>query len=74
MAGPPFAGALRTALVVPVAASNLFAVASARLGDATQWNRIAALNGLTDPWITTGLNITLPPVNANAGNGGILGV
>jgi len=74
MASIPIAGALRTALVVPVAATNLFAVAAAQLGDATQWNRIAALNGMTDPWITTGQNITLPPVNVNAGNGGILGV
>ncbi len=73
MADTVFSGVARTALTVNVAATNLFAVASVNLNDATQWNRIAALNDLTDPWITTGLTLTLPPVNANAGNGGILG-
>ena len=69
-----FSGVALTALTVNVAATNLFAVASVNLNDATQWNRIAALNDLTDPWITAGQTLTLPPVNANAGNGGILGV
>ena len=58
---------------VQVAGGNLFALAAQYLGDATQWNRIAALNGLTDPMITGTITLLMPPVNANAGNGGILG-
>lgn len=62
-----------TAKTVTVAGGNLFALAAQYLGDATQWNRIAALNGLTDP-ILTGVNtIKLPPIDKSAGNGGILG-
>ena len=74
MADSTFSGVARTALTVNAAATNLFAIAAANLGSADQWNRIAALNGLTDPWITSGLTLTLPPINPNAGNGGILGV
>ena len=36
---------------ITVAGGNLFAIALAELGDATQWDRIAKLNGLTDPMI-----------------------
>jgi hypothetical protein len=57
-----------------VASANLFALAAQYLGDATQWNRIAALNGFTD-FLVSGLTapILIPPYDANAGNGGILG-
>lgn len=60
---------------ITVVGGNLFQLAARYLGDATQWNRIATLNGLTDPFLTTGSPITLelPPVNSSAGNGGILG-
>ncbi|HQT62776.1 MAG: hypothetical protein B7Z75_14435 [Acidocella sp. 20-57-95] len=34
---------------VTVNGGNLFALAARYLGDATQWIRIAQLNGLTDP-------------------------
>ena len=57
-----------------IAAANLFALAAEYLGDATQWNRIADLNGFTD-FLVSGLTapILIPPYDANAGNGGILG-
>lgn len=63
-----------TAQSITVAGGNLFAVASVYLGDATQWNRIAALNGLTDPMLTGVVTLLLPPFNPEAGNGGILDV
>lgn len=58
--------------VVSVAGETLFAIAARELGDATQWDRIARLNGLVDPFIDEGVEIRLPPVDATAGNGGIL--
>jgi hypothetical protein len=64
----------RTIKSVTIAGGNLFAVAALELGDATQWNRIARLNGLLDPMITGIVTLLIPPVDANAGNGGILGV
>jgi len=60
--------------VVTVSGTTLFAVASQYLGDATQWNRIAKLNGLVDPTIAGTATLQLPAVNASAGNGGILGL
>jgi hypothetical protein len=56
------------------ASANLFQLAAQYLGAATQWNRIAALNGFTD-FLVNGLTapILIPPYDANAGNGGILG-
>jgi len=62
----------QTAKTVTVAGGNLFAIAAQYLGDATQWNRIAAINGLTDPMITSLVTLKIPPVKAG-GNGGILG-
>jgi nucleoid-associated protein YgaU len=59
---------------IQVAGGNLFQIAAQYLGDATQWNRIAALNGLYDPMITGTVTLLLPPYNPNAGNGGILGL
>jgi len=52
---------------------NLFAVAAQYLGDATQWNRIAQLNGLIDPWFTGPVTLTIPQADPAGGNGGILG-
>jgi hypothetical protein len=57
---------------ITVAGGNLFAIAAQYLGAADQWNRIAALNGLTDPWLTGIVTLKIPPVNPNLG-GGILG-
>jgi nucleoid-associated protein YgaU len=68
----PSAAAVKT---IVVQGGNLFQIAAVELGDATQWNRIAALNGLNDFLLPAGTLITLslPPVNPSGGNGGILG-
>jgi hypothetical protein len=63
-----------TVTSISLSSANLFQLAAQYLGDATQWNRIASLNGFTD-FLVTGLTspILIPPVDANAGNGGLLG-
>lgn len=58
---------------ITVAGANLFQLASQYLGRADQWNRIAALNGLTDFIVTGVATLKIPPVDTNGGNGGILG-
>lgn len=58
---------------VTVAGGNLFRVALVELGDATQWDRIAAANGLTDPWLVGVVTLVIPVRDPAAGNGGILG-
>jgi hypothetical protein len=57
---------------VTVAGGTLFRVALIELGDATQWDRIAAANGLTDPWLAGVVTLIVPARDATAGNGGIL--
>jgi nucleoid-associated protein YgaU len=52
-----------------VAGGNLFQIAAQQLGDATQWVRIAALNGLSDPMILGVKVLKLPPTNARATGG-----
>jgi len=59
---------------VTVSGGNLFSLAAQFLGDATQWNRIARYNGIWDPMIVGTVTLWIPPVDANAGNGGILGI
>ena len=59
---------------VTIAGGNLFSLAAEYLGDATQWNRIARYNNLWDPMIVGTVTLWMPPVDANAGNGGILGI
>ncbi len=59
-------------VTVSAADISLFHVAAAQLADATQWNRIAALNGRTDPWLydlTIPVVMTLPPVDATQSGG-----
>lgn len=63
-----------TSKTLTVAGGNLFRIASEQLGDATQWNRIAALNGLTDFIVTGIITLKIPPIDSTAGNGGILGI
>lgn len=58
---------------ITVTNSNLFAVAASELNDATQWDRIARLNGMTDPFFTGTITLTIPPINTAAGTGGVLG-
>ncbi len=58
-----------------VSGTDLYRVALEEYGDATQWNRIAAANGLVDPVIPRALVVTLsiPSIDPTGGNGGILG-
>ena len=53
--------------VVTVAGGNLFRLAMTHLGDATQWHRIAALNGLDDPVLTGLVTLRLPPREIGVG-------
>lgn len=46
--------------VVTVAGGTLFRLAMVHLGDATQWVRIARLNGLDDPVLTGLVTLRLP--------------
>lgn len=54
---------------ITVAGGDLFRLAMERLGDATQWNRIAVLNGLDDPVLTGLVTLQLPGVDPGAGGG-----
>lgn len=53
--------------VLTVAGGDLFRLALEHLGDATQWNRIAALNGLDDPVLDGLQTLRLPERDLNAG-------
>jgi nucleoid-associated protein YgaU len=55
--------------VIVVSGGNLFQIAAQYLGDATQWIRIAQLNGVSDPWLNGLQSLTLPDVDASAGGG-----
>jgi hypothetical protein len=52
-----------------VAGGNLYAVAAAELGDATQWIRIAQLNNIQDPFLTGVVTLLLPQTDPNASGG-----
>jgi nucleoid-associated protein YgaU len=54
---------------ITVAGGNLFAIAAAQLGDATQWLRIARLNGLSDPMLTGVVTLRIPAPQPGAGGG-----
>ncbi len=54
---------------VLVAGTNLYAVAAQELGDATQWFRIAALNGLTDPMVFGLVTLQIPNIDASQTGG-----
>jgi len=58
---------------ITVAGGNLYRIAAEQLGDATQWNRIALVNNLLDPFLQGVVTLTIPPVDPAGGNGGILG-
>lgn len=53
---------MRTILV---AGTDLFTLASQELGDATQWFRIAALNGLTDPMVFGLTPLQIPDIDTS---------
>lgn len=52
-----------------VAGGNLFRIAAEQLGDATQWIRIAQLNGLSDPMLDGVMTLLIPDTDPNAGGG-----
>jgi hypothetical protein len=54
---------------ITVGGGNLYQLALQYLGDATQWNRIAQENNLTDPMITGLATLQIPSVDPNAGGG-----
>ncbi|GAB0116894.1 hypothetical protein [Acidisoma sp. 7E03] len=54
---------------ITVAGGDLFRIAAERLGDATQWVRIAQLNGLRDFRLSGITTLRLPPVTPDAGGG-----
>jgi nucleoid-associated protein YgaU len=63
-----------TITTMTIAGGNLMKIASQVYGDATQWNRIASLNGLWDFIIVGTVTLQIPPPNPAAANGGILGI
>lgn len=72
MATTPYIGqALPAKIINPRIPITLFEIAMEELGDALQWTRIAALNGIDDPWLTSivagGLKIPEP----GESNGGV---
>lgn len=52
-----------------VVGGDLFRIALQRLGDATQWDRIAALNGLKDPVLQGLVTLNIPVIDPTAGGG-----
>ncbi|MBW4024940.1 MAG: hypothetical protein HIU92_17725 [Proteobacteria bacterium] len=54
---------------ITVAGGDLFHIAAQQLGDATQWIRIAQLNGLSDPVLTGVTTLQLPALDPAAGGG-----
>ena len=48
---------------------NLFRIAAEQLGDATQWIRIAQLNGLSDPMLGGVVTLLIPDIDPSAGGG-----
>lgn len=63
----------RLVKTVRVPGGTLFEVAARELGDATQWTRIAKLNGLSDPFLVGAQTLKIPERNDNYDDGGILG-
>jgi hypothetical protein len=46
---------------VTLAGGNLFRVAAEQYGDALAWTRIAAANGMTDPFFDDTRTLKVPP-------------
>jgi nucleoid-associated protein YgaU len=65
---------MSAATTMTIAGGNLFRIAAQVYGDSSQWNRIAAANGLWDFIVTGTITLIIPPPDKNAGNGGILGI
>lgn len=57
---------------VTAADVSLYHVAAIRLNDATQWWRIAQLNGITDPdltWLPSPVSLQLPNIDPTQNSG-----
>ena len=54
---------------IQVTGANLFAIAAAELGDATQWYRIVLLNGLSDPMMFGLSSLLLPAMDRTLTDG-----
>lgn len=54
---------------ITVTSGSLFHVAAIRLGDATQWIRIAQLNNMSDPVIRGVTKLKIPDFDRSAGGG-----
>lgn len=54
---------------IRVAGGNLFRIAMVYLGDATQWVRIAQVNGLSDPMLSGTQTLRIPELDPSAGGG-----
>ena len=52
-----------------VTGGNLFQIAAAELGDATQWIRIARLNNISDPMLVGIVRLAIPDIDQDAGGG-----
>ncbi len=55
---------------ITVAGGNLFAIAAQQYGDATAWLQIARANGLSDPFLSGLVTLTIPPYD-RAQSGGV---
>jgi hypothetical protein len=58
--------ALRTITVV---GGNLWAIAAREMNDAQQASRLATINGLTDPFLTGQVTLSIPPADATQSGG-----
>lgn len=54
---------------ITVVGGDLFHIAAAELGDATQWIRIAQLNNLVDPFLYGLVTLQIPDRDPSAGGG-----
>ena len=60
--------------IIRVIGGNLFRVAQQQYGDATQWDRIATANGISDPWLVGFYALAIPPALPNPTQGGAISV
>jgi hypothetical protein len=58
-------------LTITVTSTTLFQIACQYYGDATQWDRIATLNNIGDPWLSGLTTLVLP--STEIATGGALG-
>lgn len=54
---------------ITVTGGNLFALAAQYLNDATQWVRLAQINGLSDPQISGVVTLKIPSPDPSATGG-----